>query len=168
MSKSNNIAKESAPQNKANKVNPQSEQNDKIKTSSEDQMTKVPSKNEMSKGNVNSFLNMPKEQINVIKESLDKKFKDMPESMITQSAVVFVKDEYKAVGVDTDKLQSSYILKEGFKMLLLALLSMVATVMVAMLAARVAAGLGKILEEMYLQRLPIFLRENLINFLRLL
>lgn len=53
-------------------------------------------------------------------------------------------------------------------MLLLALLSMVATVMVAMLAARVAAGLGKILEEMYLQRLPIFLRENLINFLRLL
>ncbi len=68
MSKSNNIAKESAPQNKANKVNPQSEQNDKIKTSSEDQMTKVPSKGEMSKGNVNSFLNMPKEQINVIKE----------------------------------------------------------------------------------------------------
>ncbi|NFE79897.1 ABC transporter ATP-binding protein [Clostridium sporogenes] len=143
MSKSNNIAKESAPQNQANKVNPQSEQNDKIKTSSEDQMTKVPSEGEMSKGNVNSFLNMPKEQINVIKESLDKKFKDMPESMITQSAVVFVKDEYKAVGVDTDKLQSSYILKEGFKMLLLALLSMVATVMVAMIAARVAAGLGK-------------------------
>lgn len=99
---------------------------------------------------------MPKEQINLIKENLDKKFKDMPESMITQSSVIFVKDEYKAIGINTDKLQSNYILNEGFKMLLLALLSMVATVIVAMLAARVAAGLGKILEEMYLQRLPIF------------
>ncbi len=115
-------------------MNLQSDQNDKIKT---------PSKGEISKENTNLFLKMPKEQINLIKENLDKKFEDMPESMITQSSVVFVKDEYKAIGIDTDKLQSNYILNEGFKMLLLALLSMVATVMVAMLAAKVAAGLGK-------------------------
>ncbi|ABS39646.1 ABC transporter ATP-binding protein [Clostridium botulinum] len=133
-SKVNDITKESATQNKDNKMNLQSEQNDKIKTSS---------KGEISKENTNPFLKMPKEQINLIKENLDKKFKDMPESMITQSSVIFVKDEYKAIGINTDKLQSNYILNEGFKMLLLALLSMVATVIVAMLAARVAAGLGK-------------------------
>lgn len=133
-SKVNDITKKSATQNKDNKMNLQSDQNDKIKT---------PSKGEISKENTNLFLKMPKEQINLIKENLDKKFEDMPESMITQSSVVFVKDEYKAIGIDTDKLQSNYILNEGFKMLLLALLSMVATVMVAMLAAKVAAGLGK-------------------------
>ncbi|WP_251859454.1 ABC transporter ATP-binding protein [Clostridium sp. Marseille-Q2269] len=103
---------------------------------------KIPSKAQMLKGN-NSPSQMPKEQIKLIKESLDKKFKDMPESMVTQSAVILIKDEYKAIGINTDKFQSSYIVKEGIKMLLLALVSMVATVMVAMLASRVAAGLGR-------------------------
>ncbi len=86
---------------------------------------------------------LPQQQINAMKESIDKKFKEMPESMITQSAVNFIRNEYNTIGIETDKLQSNYILLAGFKMLLLALVSMVATVIVGLLSARVAAGLGR-------------------------
>ncbi|MCR1934156.1 ABC transporter ATP-binding protein [Clostridium tepidum] len=140
ISKLNNINKETETKNKANI---KTQKNINTKNFSEDKMPKVTSNSKTAQNNADILLKMPKEQINLIKESLNKKLKDMPDSMITQSAVIFVKDEYKAIGIDTDKLQSSYIIKEGAKMLLLALLSMVATVMVTMLASRIAAGLGR-------------------------
>ena len=84
---------------------------------------------------------MPQTQINAMKDKTDEKFKNMPGSMITQSAVTFLHNEYKTIGINTDKLQSNYILIAGAKMLALALVSMVATVIVGLLAARVAAGL---------------------------
>lgn len=99
---------------------------------------------------------MPKEQINAMKESTDDKFKDMPDSMITQSAVSFLKAEYEKIGMDTDKLQSSYILTSGAKMLGLALVGMVATVIVSLLSSRVAAGLGRNLREKVFRKVTSF------------
>ncbi|TCO68873.1 ABC transporter ATP-binding protein [Marinisporobacter balticus] len=99
---------------------------------------------------------MPKEQIEIIKEKISEKFKDMPNSMITQSAVLYLHQEYQNIGIDTDKLQSNYILNEGFKMLLLALLSMGATVVVALLAARVAAGLGRDIRDNLFRKVTTF------------
>lgn len=99
---------------------------------------------------------MPQEQINGIKEKADEKFKNMPGTMITQSAVTFLHKEYKSIGINTDKLQSNYILIAGAKMLLLALVSMVATVIVGLLAARVAAGLGKNLRQKVFRKVTSF------------
>ncbi|QZY54421.1 ABC transporter ATP-binding protein [Crassaminicella profunda] len=99
---------------------------------------------------------MPKEQIKAMKEKIDEKFKDMPNSMITQSAVIFLHEEYKTIGIDTDKLQSNYILIAGLKMLLIALLSMGATVIVGLLAARVAAGLGRNLRDKLFRKVTTF------------
>lgn len=64
---------------------------------------------------------------------------DMPDSIASQSAVSFVKQEYEAMGEDVDHMQTSYILTSGGKMLLLALLGMIAAVLVTFLSARVAA-----------------------------
>jgi len=99
---------------------------------------------------------LPQEQINSMKESTDEKFDDMPDSMITQSAVSYIKSEYDEIGIDTDDLQSSYILSSGGKMLLIALGSMVATVIVALLGARVAAGLGRDLREKTFRKVTSF------------
>lgn len=99
---------------------------------------------------------LPQSQINTMKEKADEKFKNMPGSMITQSAVTFLHNEYTAIGINTDKLQSNYILIAGFKMLLLALVSMVATVIVGLLAARVAAGLGKNLRKKVFRKVTSF------------
>lgn len=67
---------------------------------------------------------------------------ELPESMVTQMAVAFVKAEYEAIGEDLDTIQMDYIKKSGVEMLLMALLIMVASVCVTFLSARVAASLG--------------------------
>lgn len=99
---------------------------------------------------------MPQNQINAMKEKSNEKLKNMPESMVTQSAVTFLHNEYKTIGINTDKLQSNYILMAGGKMLLLALASMVATVIVGLLAARVAAGLGRNLRKKVFRKVTSF------------
>ncbi|PEY34822.1 ABC transporter [Bacillus cereus] len=99
---------------------------------------------------------LPQDQIDAMKEKADEKFKNMPGSMVTQSAVSFIENEYKKIGINTDKLQSNYILTSGGKMLLLSLVSMVATVIVSLLAAKVAAGLGRDLRKKVFRKVTSF------------
>ena len=42
-------------------------------------------------------------------EQIKAKFDDMPEMMTTQSAILFVQNEYEALGRDLDSLQISYL-----------------------------------------------------------
>ncbi|MBD5799706.1 ABC transporter [Bacillus pseudomycoides] len=99
---------------------------------------------------------LPQDQIDAMKEKADEKFKNMPGSMVTQSAVSFIESEYKKIGINTDKLQSNYILTSGGKMLLLSLVSMAATVIVSLLAAKVAAGLGRDLRKKVFRKVTSF------------
>ena len=70
---------------------------------------------------------------------IKEKFDDMPEMMTAQSAILFVQNEYEALGKDLDSLQISYLVKVGVQMVLLALLAMLASVLVTFFSARVAA-----------------------------
>lgn len=90
---------------------------------------------------------MSQEQINSMLSSVDEKLADMPDSMITQAATSYVKEQYKEVGINTDKLQSNYVIIAGIKMVGIALISMVATVIVSFIAARVGAALGRNLRK---------------------
>jgi ATP-binding cassette, subfamily B, multidrug efflux pump len=90
---------------------------------------------------------LPKEQLQGIQKSIDDLFSKMPESVITQGAVSYVHSEYEALGRDTGKLQTNYILYAGFLMLLIALVSMAASVVVGFIAARVSAGIGRSLRK---------------------
>lgn len=89
------------------------------------------------------FFTLPEEQLSAMNGKAREMIGTMPETMITQSAIEYIKNEYKAIGINTSKLQEQYILNSGLFMLLIALLSMVATVIVGFLSARVAAGLGR-------------------------
>ena len=110
------------------------------------------------------FENMPANQKQEFLDSIDEKFSVLPESMISQAATTFVKGEYSALGVDTDKLQSHYILIAGAQMLGIALLSMVATISVAYFGARVAAKLGKELRGKVFRKVVGFSNTELDNF----
>lgn len=90
---------------------------------------------------------MPQEQIDSMLSNVDEKLSDMPDSMITQAATSYVKEQYKAIGINTDKLQSNYVIVAGIKMVGIALISMAATVVVSFIAARVAAALGRNLRK---------------------
>ena len=87
--------------------------------------------------------NMPEEQVKSMKSSIDEKFSDFPDTIIGQMAVSYIGDQYKNIGVDTDALRLRYILFEGSLMVGIALSSMVATVLVGLIGARVAASLGR-------------------------
>ena len=102
------------------------------------------------------FGKMPKDQISKISENINKKITALGNSMINQAAASTVKAEYKALGMDTDKVQSDYILKAGILMLALALVSAVATVVVCLLAARVAAGVSQSLRRDLFTRIEGF------------
>lgn len=66
----------------------------------------------------------------------------MPESIVTQTAVTYVRSEYEQMGEDVDQIQITYILHAGIQMVGLALVIMLAAVSVTFLSARVAATLG--------------------------
>lgn len=85
---------------------------------------------------------MPEEQRKKMTEELDGKLTDMPESILSQSAVAFVRREYEAMGEDVDGIQMRYISLSGLRMLLMALVIMLASICVTYLSARVAALMG--------------------------
>ncbi|KUO76962.1 MAG: ABC transporter [Clostridia bacterium BRH_c25] len=70
-------------------------------------------------------------------------FAVLDDKMIIQSAAGLVKAEYIALGMDTGKIQSSYITGTGIIMLLISLLGGISSVLVGLLAARAAAGLSR-------------------------
>ena len=72
----------------------------------------------------------------------EEKIKDMPESIVTQAGVAYVKTEYEAIGEDVDAIQMHYIKVAGVRMLGMALVTMLCAICVVFLSARVAAALG--------------------------
>lgn len=101
-------------------------------------------------GNMDPFIilsNMPEEQVLEIVEGINKKLDEMPESMITQSSVTYVREQYRELGVDTDKIQTNYLFVAGAKMLGVALVGTIAAVIVTFIAARTAAALGRDLRK---------------------
>lgn len=91
---------------------------------------------------VEAVAQMPGDARAQMTESMGEKFRDMPDSMITQAAVSYVQAEYEALGEDIDELQMKYIGEAGLKMILMALLIMAASISVVFLSAKVAASLG--------------------------
>jgi ATP-binding cassette subfamily B protein len=85
---------------------------------------------------------LPASQRDEISNSIHAQFASLGEKMITQSAVVAVKAEYETLGVDIGQLQTNYVLRVGGIMLLVTLASVVCTITVGYLSAKIAAGVG--------------------------
>ena len=107
---------------------------------------------------------MPAKTLDQMKAGFEEKVDKMPESMISQSAIRYVKAEYKAIGINVNKLQTNYIFKTGAIMLGIALISMVATVAVGYLGARVAAKLGRNLRKQVFEKVVSFSNKEMDEF----
>ena len=107
---------------------------------------------------------MPDEQKNTLIEQFTSKINEMSDSIKSQAAVSSVKQIYKNVDVDTDKIQNSYIIMAGFQMLGVALVSMVSAIIIMLLSARVAAKLSKTLREKVFAKVLSFSNEELNGF----
>ena len=112
------------------------------------QIPKLQSNNDLVVEDVFELLKvMPQEQINKILSKINKSLESMPDSIITQSATEYIRLQYKSIGIDTDKYQTNYIVLAGIKMVTIALISMIATVIVTFIAAKTGAGIGRDLRK---------------------
>ena len=84
---------------------------------------------------------------NALIGQMDQQMDSMQDSMIAQAAAGYIKDAYTHIGIDTDQIETTYILRTGAKMLALAFLGMAASILVGLLASRVGAGVGRRLRE---------------------
>ena len=99
---------------------------------------------------------IPAAQLTQLTSTFDSKFAALGDSMIIQAAAAPVKAEYVALGMDTGKLSSDYIIHIGLLMLLVTLLSGTCTIIVGFLAARTAAGLARDLRRNVFNKVESF------------
>lgn len=64
-------------------------------------------------------------------------------SLLEQTAIYTIKGEYQAIGIDVENMQIQYIAVTGFKMLGLALLAMIITIITTFVSSKIAAYLGR-------------------------
>lgn len=96
--------------------------------------------------------NMPEEQRDQVLEKINEQLDTMSGSILEQAAISATKEEYKALGMDIDKVQNDYIFLAGLQMLGVAFISMSAAVLIMLLSSRVAAKLGKTLRDKVFQK----------------
>ena len=78
---------------------------------------------------------------------INKKMKDIPDTIIDQAGVSYVKSEYKRIGINTTKIQNAYIFKTGMIMVGIALAVMIDGILVVLIGSRMAAKLAKTLRK---------------------
>ena len=117
----------------------------KIEEQMRTQMSGIPNVDKMDIYDMLEF--MGAEGRNALIGQMDQQMDSMQDSIIAQAAAGYIKDAYTHIGIDTDQIETTYILHTGAKMLALAFLGMAASILVGLLASRVGAGVGRRLRE---------------------
>lgn len=107
---------------------------------------------------------MPEEQKNQMLSEFTKEIDNMSDSIKEQAAISSVKQVYKNIGIDTDKIQNDYIFKTGLQMLGIASITMICAVSIMFLSSRVAARLGKTLRDKVFKKVASFSNAELNQF----
>ena len=107
---------------------------------------------------------MPDEQKQQIIKEFTQKIDEMTDSIKEQAAITTVKQIYKNIEIDTDKIQNNYILLSGMQMLGVALISMISAVLIMLLSSRVAAKLGKTLRDKVFKKVINFSNAEFVQF----
>ena len=92
-------------------------------------------------------MQMEASQREAIVKEIEEQLSAMPETMVEQSAAVYIGNVYEKLGIDLDRRETEYILSTGAKMLALALLGMLASILVGLIASRVGARMGQSLRK---------------------
>ena len=86
---------------------------------------------------------LPEEQLSQMTDKMKDQMDDMPDTIIEQAGISYIKTAYENLGMDMNQMQFHYLFATGGKMLALALLGMLASVLVGLLASRVGASTGR-------------------------
>ena len=106
-----------------------------------EQMSQVPGIEKMSVFDIFGMMNDT--QRATIVDKITKQMDKMPDSILDQTAISYVKSTYEQIGMDTGHMSTMYILKTGAKMLGLAALGMAASILACLMASRVGSKVGR-------------------------
>ena len=99
---------------------------------------------------------IPEQYLSTMISKFEEQLNSMNDSIIQQAAINSVKEEYKQIGIDTEKSQNDYILMAGLQMLAISLISMISAVIIMLLSSRVAAKLGMNLRDKVFKKIIAF------------
>ncbi|MDE6763035.1 MAG: ABC transporter ATP-binding protein, partial [Oscillospiraceae bacterium] len=113
---------------------------------------------------VDALLAMPEEQRAPMIEEINKSFEGYSDIMLSQMAIGFAQSELEAQGTDMDALRMNYIFKTGAKMMGMALLVMVVTIVVGFIAAQLGALFGMNVREKIFRKVISFSNSEMDKF----
>ena len=99
-----------------------------------------------------------------MRESMQKTIDAMGSSMVRSMGVAYAVGCDKAAGLDVDAMQTAYLWTAGLKMVGLALIMGLATVLVSFFASRVGAGIGRDLRDGVFKRVVGFSNAEMDQF----
>jgi ATP-binding cassette subfamily B protein len=122
---------------------------------------------EMTQGNPDIFQLLsllPPESKTSMLSGITDKLNEMPEMLLTASASSYIKAEYEAIGINVDRMQIDYIIYVGLRMIALALVAMLASILVTFFSARIAAKLGRDLRSNVFKKVLSFSNQEMDQF----
>lgn len=107
---------------------------------------------------------MPEDKKEEMLNGIDEKIKDVPDTILNQAAITYVKSEYTRINVDVNKIQMNYLFKTGAMMVLIALAIMVDGILIVLIGSRMAAKLAKTLREKVFTKTVYFSKNEMKGF----
>ena len=107
---------------------------------------------------------MTEDTLLTVREQITEKMGDMSDSIISARAVQFVQAEYEALGMDSGKVQTAYLMRIGIKMLGLSVVMMVTAILVGLLASKTAARTGRNLRNRIFTKVVSFSNAEMDKF----
>ena len=86
---------------------------------------------------------MSKDDIIAMRDEMEETFSSVGSTLIKSMGVAYAKNMDEKAGLDMDDIQKSYLLNSGLKMIGMALLMAVVTVIVGLIASKIGAGVGR-------------------------
>lgn len=107
---------------------------------------------------------MPNDRKEEMLKGIDEKIKDVPDTILNQAAISYVKSEYTRINVDVNKIQMNYLFKTGAMMVLIALAIMLDGILIVLIGSRMAAKLAKTLREKVFTKTVYFSKNEMKGF----
>lgn len=107
---------------------------------------------------------MPEDKKEEMLNGIDEKIKDVPDTILNQAAITYVKSEYTRINVDVNKIQMNYLFKTGAMMVLIALAIMLDGILIVLIGSRMAAKLAKTLREKVFTKTVYFSKNEMKGF----
>ena len=107
---------------------------------------------------------MTKDQLLSMRDDMEDTIDAMGSSLVKSMGVAYAVSADKAAGVDIDQVQKDYLWMSGLKMVGMALLMGVVTVLVGFFASRVGAGVGRDLRDKVFKRVVRFSNAEMDRF----